>query len=176
MHILDHKNSTTADTTQTKMATPKMGSFRQKYVWKQQNWVPLGGILDPPMSNHYDVVLTSRGAFLKHTPYGTQFFHFCMHFHWKAPVLKVHAPPPPTGPNTSTGNPGSATGYVVYGKPQSLPTLGFCADNTVLCRGSLSLSEIRYLPVSWNSINFSKHLGEHDAQDLHGKTTVGCHS
>ena len=135
----------------------------------------MGGILDPPMSNHYDVMLTSRGACLKHTPYGTQFFHFCIHFHWKAPALKVHSPPP-TGPNTPTGNPGSATGYVVYGKPQSLPTLGCCVDNTVLCCGLLSLSEIGYFPFSLNSINFSKNLGEHDACHFHGKTAVGCHS
>ena len=34
-------------------------------------------------------------------PYRTQFFHFCIHFQWKAPVLEVHAPPnkftPPYG-------------------------------------------------------------------------------
>ena len=26
------------------------------------------------------------------TPYGTQFFHFCIHFHQKAPALEVHTP------------------------------------------------------------------------------------
>ena len=44
-------------------------------------------------------------------PYGTQFFHFCIHFHRKAPASEVHAPlngctPPPTG------NPRSATDKV----------------------------------------------------------------
>ena len=28
------------------------------------------------------------------TPYGTRFFHFYIHFHQKAPVLEIHAPPP----------------------------------------------------------------------------------
>ena len=44
-------------------------------------------------------------------PYGTQFFHFCTHFHQKVPVLEVHAPPqwvhappPPPPPPPPTGN------------------------------------------------------------------------
>ena len=34
-------------------------------------------------------------------PRRTQFFHFCIHFHQKAPALEVHVP--------LMGNPGSAT-------------------------------------------------------------------
>ena len=35
-----------------------------------------------------------EGACRSHaTPYGTQFFHFRIHFHRKAPVLEVRTPP-----------------------------------------------------------------------------------
>ena len=47
------------------------------------------------------------------TPYGTQFFHFCIHFHQKAPMSEVHAPPP--GARPPAGNPGSATA-ICYNK------------------------------------------------------------
>ena len=32
------------------------------------------------------------GACQVHAPYGTQFFHFCIHFHQKVPTSEVHAP------------------------------------------------------------------------------------
>ena len=36
----------------------------------------------------------SRGACWVHaTPYGTQFFHFCIHFHQKVPMSKSTSPP-----------------------------------------------------------------------------------
>ena len=41
------------------------------------------------------------------TPYGTQFFHFHIHFHQKC--LRRGSMPPLTGPRPPTGNPGSAT-------------------------------------------------------------------
>ena len=41
------------------------------------------------------------------TPYGTQFFRFRIHFHWKVPASEVHAPL--MGARPPTGNPGSAT-------------------------------------------------------------------
>ena len=50
--------------------------------------------------------LADLGA-CRHAPYGTQFFHFCIHFCRKVPVLGVHAPR--TGPRPPTGNPRSAT-------------------------------------------------------------------
>ena len=37
-------------------------------------------------------------------PYRIQFFHFCIHFHRKAPMSEVHPP---------MGNPGSATALYV---------------------------------------------------------------
>ena len=40
-------------------------------------------------------------------PYGTQFFHFHIHFHQKVPTSEVHAPL--MGARPPTGNPGSAT-------------------------------------------------------------------
>ena len=47
-------------------------------------------------------------------PYGTQFFHFHIHFCQKVPASGVHAPlmgphAPLTGPRPPTGNSGSAT-------------------------------------------------------------------
>ena len=61
--------------------------------------------------------LTSIIKFLVHRAhalsYGTQFFHFCTHFHQKAPALEVHLPL--MGAPLPTGNPGSATGnYVLF--------------------------------------------------------------
>ena len=41
------------------------------------------------------------------TPYGTQFFHFSIHFHQKAPTSEGHAPQWVHAP--PMGNPGSAT-------------------------------------------------------------------
>ena len=43
------------------------------------------------------------------SPYGTQFFHFRIHFHQKVPMSEVHACPNRCTP-PPTGNPGSATG------------------------------------------------------------------
>ena len=43
------------------------------------------------------------------TLYGTQFFHFCIHFHQKAPASEVHAPLMDACP--PTGNPGSTTAH-----------------------------------------------------------------
>ena len=57
----------------------------------------------------------SRGACRAHaTPYGTQFFHFCIHFHRKASALEVHTPL--MGACPPTGNPGSATVMNPWGK------------------------------------------------------------
>ena len=35
----------------------------------------------------------SRGACPAHAPYGSQFFHFRIHFHQKVPMSEVHVPP-----------------------------------------------------------------------------------
>ena len=43
------------------------------------------------------------------TPYGTQFFHFHIHFHQKVPASEVHASP--MGARPPTGNPESATAW-----------------------------------------------------------------
>ena len=52
--------------------------------------------------------LVDLGGFARCTPpYRTQFFCFCIHFHWKAPTSEVHAPLTDVCP--PTGNPGSAT-------------------------------------------------------------------
>ena len=45
-------------------------------------------------------------------PYGTKFFHFHTHFHQKASVLQVHAPPKNGTTHPPTGNLGSALVYV----------------------------------------------------------------
>ena len=49
----------------------------------------------------FHVIGGSRGACAGHAPYGTQFFHFHIHFHQKVPTSEVHAPPnrctPPYG-------------------------------------------------------------------------------
>ena len=56
----------------------------------------------------------SKGACRAHaTPYGTQFFCFCIHFHRKAPTSEVHAPS--NGCTPPMGNPGSATEYWMSG-------------------------------------------------------------
>ena len=34
----------------------------------------------------------SRGVCPAHAPHGTQFFHFCIHFHQKVPTSEVHTP------------------------------------------------------------------------------------
>ena len=66
---------------------------------------------DTPVRTHMHILQIVRistaladlvGGCAGHTPpYGTKFFHFCIHFCQKAPMSEVHAPP--------TGNPGSAT-------------------------------------------------------------------
>ena len=50
----------------------------------------------------------SRGRAGRTPPYGTQFFHFRIHFCQKVPVSGVHAPPNGSTP-APPGNPGSAT-------------------------------------------------------------------
>ena len=61
----------------------------------------------PQASSVNDGIVKNRylGA---HPHYGTQFFHFHIHFHQKVPVPEVHAPPMGARP-PPTGNPGFAT-------------------------------------------------------------------
>ena len=71
------------------------------------------------------------GACPAHAPYGTQFFHFHIHFHRKVPTSEVHAPL--MGAHPLTGNPGSATARIAVlgrrpGGCQS-PTLAFFGRN-----------------------------------------------
>ena len=44
-------------------------------------------------------------------PYGTQFFHFRMYLHQKAPASDIHAPL--MGSHPPMGNPGSASVYCI---------------------------------------------------------------
>ena len=63
------------------------------------------------MLRHYSLADLQR-KFSGASPYGTKFFHFHTHFHRKAPMSEVHAPPPTPskmGPGSPpTGNPRSA--------------------------------------------------------------------
>ena len=45
------------------------------------------------VTNFITIIGGSRGACPVYTPHGTQFFHFCIHFHQKVPTSEVHAPP-----------------------------------------------------------------------------------
>ena len=51
--------------------------------------------------------------FLVHTPYRTQFFHFHIYFHRKAPASEVHTPPPQNRFTPPTGNPGSTPTFPI---------------------------------------------------------------
>ena len=51
-------------------------------------------VFTPLLPKHFShLSLAELGGHARHTPpYGTQFFHFCIYFHQKAPASEVHAP------------------------------------------------------------------------------------
>ena len=64
---------------------------------------PLWEILDPALVVWSEKLLAPLVEYIKpladlvgmpgaHTPYGTKFFHFRIHFQWKVPTSEVHAP------------------------------------------------------------------------------------